>query len=137
MADIDLGTALVDGGLSFAGGAVQRIAWNQKNELFGFLTTGGLLVGGLFLGTMSKRPGDLMDTVSRAAFYSGATIAGWVGLEKVVYNKKPGRAALRDGESAALNAARQWSLSSREQVAARAEIRDPVGNDGNMKVTRL
>lgn len=108
--NLDYGAVLTEGAAAVLGGAVQRMAWNNKKEMYGFLTTGGSVLAGL-IGQMMSKPGDMIDQVSRGLTLSGLTVAGWVGTEKIAYNKSPNRS---------LTAAQRAALMTSNPAAMRA-----------------
>jgi len=74
------------------GGAVQRIVY-ENNENYGFLTTGGFILGGTLL-SMFGRKNDLLGRAGDGMIASGASILGWVGTEIMFLNKRPSRPAM-------------------------------------------
>ena len=76
----NLADAMVEGVLDFGGGGAQRFAYEQ-GETVGMMTTAGFILGGLFLPMFVR--GQMVDSLSKAAFHSGSTIAGWLATERV------------------------------------------------------
>lgn len=76
---IPFATAAIDGVAHALAGGIQRVAW--ENENFGMFTTGAMVIGGLVAQSMT-RPGDLLDTIAKAAFNSGSSTVGWLIAEK-------------------------------------------------------
>ena len=74
------------------GGATQRLVY-ENNENYGFLTTGGFILGGTILGMFAKR-GDILQAAADGMIASGASTLGWVGTEIMFLNKRPGRPAM-------------------------------------------
>ena len=110
---IDVQESLIGGVAHAAGGALQRLAWEKEQT--GFMTTGAFVIGGLLLKSMAPR--GIMATLGEAAFNSGATIAGWVGAERVFQlgggAAGGGGLALRGGRNA-----RGFLGSGRQRVMA-------------------
>ena len=92
MADV-----MIEGLADVGGGAAQRFAWEQSENI-GMITTGAFIIGGIVLPMFLKNP--MTDILAKGMFHSGAVIAGWIGTEKVFkLGSRPGQLALRPGGS--------------------------------------
>ena len=80
MARLDMAEILVNHGGAAVGGAVQRWAWDQDQNM-GFIATGVAWAGGLFL--ESQMTGQ-MASLGRGLGYSGAAIGGWLVAEQLM-----------------------------------------------------
>ena len=90
MADV-----MIEGLADVGGGAAQRFAWEQSENI-GMITTGAFIVGGIVIPMFLKNP--MTDILAKGMFHSGAVIAGWVGTEKVFkMGARPGQAMLPAG----------------------------------------
>ncbi len=76
----DLTKTIVQLAAGGVGGAAQRVAWDQS-RMVGMLATGGLLIGGQVLENMVRD--ETLREVGNTLSVSGATVAGWVGTEKL------------------------------------------------------
>lgn len=86
---------MIEGIADVAGGGAQRFAWD-RSENVGMITTGLFIVGGVVLPMFVKN--QMVDTVAKGMFHSGAAIAGWIGTEKVLnLGTRAGQAALPTG----------------------------------------
>ncbi len=90
MADV-----MIEGVADLAGGAAQRFAWEQSENI-GMITTGLFIVGGVVLPMFMRN--QMTDILAKGMFHSGAVVAGWVGTEKLFkLGTRPGQLALRPG----------------------------------------
>lgn len=71
----DFATPIVEGLTAAAGGAAQRVIWDQS-ERNGWIATGGLILAGVLGQNFFRQP--MLQQISKAAMLSGATVAGWV-----------------------------------------------------------
>ena len=80
MARLDMADVLMNHGGAALGGALQRMAWDQDQNM-GFIATGVAWAGGLFL--ESQMTGQ-MASFGRGLGYSGASIGGWLVAEQLM-----------------------------------------------------
>lgn len=106
---VDYASAALEGVAAAVGGGIQRFAWDKKENI-GMVVTGLSVVGGI-LGMQFSRPGDILETISRAAFYSGAAIAGWVATEKFVFKQSP-TGSLHSAQIAAMQRAQAAQMAA-------------------------
>ena len=88
MPQLDFQGLLVEGGTGFVAGGGQRMAW-EASETIGFITTGGVILGGLLGEAFIGQP--MLRQVARAAMVSGASVGGWVAAEKFLIEGSQGR----------------------------------------------
>ena len=81
----DLTAVMIEGAADFVGGGAQRFAWD-RGETIGLVTTGGFILGGLFLPMFIRNP--LTDRLANGMLHSGAAVAGWIATERV-FNMTP------------------------------------------------
>ena len=87
---IDFASLAVEGLASAVSGGLQEWAWRPaRGGMMGFLATGGALIGGVALKSMTN--GGMMQQLGNALFLSGATVTGIKVSERVL----PGGAAAR------------------------------------------
>jgi len=68
-------------------GALQRLLWDNPNNLMGWLGTGAAIVGGYLLRGMSSS-NSMMGRAGDAAYLSGLAIAGWVTTDMLFLGKR-------------------------------------------------
>lgn len=128
---LDMAEIATDVVVGAGSGAVQRLLWDNPNNMFGWLGTGGFILGGLLLRGMTGG-NRMMDRALDVAYISGLSTAGWVATDMLFLGKKalPAQAppyAPRYGINSPSEARRQAQLGSGQMANSAAGLNGVSG----------